>query len=229
MAHWPRRRAAPFMLSLTRRYILAAMSVAAAKTAPRRRRRDTREEILKAAETLWQRRGYNAFSYHHIAVQLGIRNAAIHYHFPGKEDLGVEMIRRYRERFAHWFAVVNEQASGGRRLNSYLQLYLDYLADECKVCPSGILGAEFHSIPEPMRAEAQGLMGEIHEWLTGTLALAQQQQELCFSGDADSKAVQLGASLQGGLQVARIAGPERFYQLLQQLRLELGLEPQRHL
>ena len=60
------------------------------KTSARTKRggRNTRGAILDAAEELLQRRGYNAFSYHHIAVQLGIRNAAIHYHFPAKEDLG---------------------------------------------------------------------------------------------------------------------------------------------
>ena len=79
--------------------ILAAMPASSSPRGRRagRPRRDTREEILNTAESLWQHRGYNAFSYHHIAVQLGIRNAAIHYHFPGKEDLGVELIRRYRD------------------------------------------------------------------------------------------------------------------------------------
>ena len=72
----------------------------AALSAPRRRGmargRDTDEQILNAAEDLLQRRGYNAFSYHHIAIQLGVRNAAIHYHFPSKEDLGVALVKRFQ-------------------------------------------------------------------------------------------------------------------------------------
>lgn len=205
--------------------ILAAMPASSSPRGRRagRPRRDTREEILNTAESLWQHRGYNAFSYHHIAVQLGIRNAAIHYHFPGKEDLGVELIRRYRDRFARWFASVDTEASAAVRMNCYFGLYLDFLADECKVCPSGILGAEFMSIPEEMRAEAQLLMRQIHEWLMAVLALGQEQESLGFEGDAETKALQIGASLQGGLQIARIAGEHRFYQILNRIRSDLGM------
>src|SRR5438132_13659405 len=109
------------------------------------RARDTREEILSCAEELWQRRGYNGFSYHHIAVQLGIRNAAIHYHFPSKESLGVALIQRYRERFRNWFRDANKIEDAREKLRSYFQLYVNYLEAECKVCPSGILGAEFQA------------------------------------------------------------------------------------
>ena len=188
---------------------------------PRRRGRDTREEILNCAEELWQRRGYNGFSYHHIAVQLNIRNAAIHYHFPSKESLGVALIQRYRARFAEWFVEVRKTDNAWARLQSYFNLYVEYLNAECRVCPSGILGAEFQAIPEEMREEARLLMGEIYEWLIETLDLGRSKGSLQFIGKSEDKAVQLGASLQGGLQIARVAGPERLHQLLAQLALEL--------
>jgi len=185
------------------------------------RARDTREEILNCAEELWQRRGYNGFSYHHIAVQLGIRNAAIHYHFPSKENLGVALIQRYRNRFHDWFAHVRGTESAWSRLQSYFNLYIEYFKAECRVCPSGILGAEFQAIPEEMREEARLLMGEIYDWLVETLELGRTQGTLRFLGNSQDKAVQLGASLQGGVQIARVAGEERLHQLLQQLALEL--------
>src|SRR5438128_8157538 len=103
----------------------------------RRGSRDTREEILQTAEGLWQRRGYNGFSYHHIAVQLGIRNAAIHYHFPSKESLGVALIQRYRKRFRDWFAQVRQTENAWVRLQDYFNLYVEYFKAECRVCPSG--------------------------------------------------------------------------------------------
>jgi len=189
--------------------------------ATRRRGRDTREEILSCAEALWQGRGYNGFSYHHIAIQLGIRNAAIHYHFPSKENLGVALIQRYRARFAEWFVEVRKIELAWQRLHRYFDLYLDYLNAECRVCPSGILGAEFQAIPEEMRAEAKLLMGEIYDWLIETLNLGRQQGSLKFIGNAEDKAVEIGASLQGGLQIARVAGAERLHQLLAQMSLEL--------
>ena len=185
------------------------------------RGRDTSEEILNAAEELLQRRGYNAFSYHHIAVQLGVRNAAIHYHFPAKEDLGVALVKRYQDRFRQWSRVTDQLECPWKRLQAYFQTYLDFLQADCKCCPGGVLGTEFHAIPEAMREQARTLAKDMHDWLIHTLETGQQQGVLKFAGKADDKAVEIGASLQGGLQIARLAGPERFHQVLAQLSLEL--------
>lgn len=186
------------------------------------RGRDTSEQILNAAEDLLQRRGYNAFSYQHIAVQLGIRNAAIHYHFPTKEDLGVALVKRYRQRFRDWTEEAGRTMDDAwDRMQAYFQTYVDYLEEQCKACPGGVLGTEFEAIPEEMRHEARLLMREIFDWLVETLEAGRAQGTLFFQGEARHKAVEIGAALQGGLQIARMAGQERFHQVLQQLGLEL--------
>jgi TetR/AcrR family transcriptional repressor of nem operon len=185
------------------------------------RGRDTGEQILNAAEDLLQRRGYNAFSYHHIAVQLGVRNAAIHYHFPAKEDLGVALVKRYQERFRQWAGTADGTPCAWMRLQAYFQTYLDFLQADCKCCPGGVLGTEFHAIPETMREQARQLARDIHDWLIRTLETGREQKVLTFAGRAEDKAVEIGAALQGGLQIARLAGPERFHQVLAQLSLEL--------
>ena len=191
------------------------------KRAPRNGR-DTREEILNAAEELLQRRGYNAFSYQHISVQLGIRNAAIHYHFPSKEDLGVALVKRYRQRFRDWCEEVGKTLPDAwERMQAYFQTYTDYLEAQCKICPGGVLGTEFEAIPEEMQHEARLLMREIFEWLIQTLEAGREEGTLYFVGDARHKAVEIGAALQGGLQIARMAGKERFHQVLEQLGREL--------
>ena len=48
---------------------------------------DTRERIIDKAFQLMLQRGFNGFSYRDIAEPLGVKNAAIHYHFPNKTDL----------------------------------------------------------------------------------------------------------------------------------------------
>jgi len=200
------------------------MLMNAAVTGPRRRGmsrgRDTDEQILNAAEDLLQRRGYNGFSYHHIAVQLGVRNAAIHYHFRSKEDLGVTLIKRYQQRFRDWKAV-HDGMDAWTRLRAYFQTYIDFLEAGRKCCPGGVLGTEFHAIPEPMREQARALMRETYEWLVETLEHGRAQGSLAFTGRVEDKAIEIGAALQGGLQIARLAGPERFHQVLTQLSLDL--------
>ena len=57
------------------------------------------EEILDAAETMARTGGYHGFSFREIAKQVGIKAASVHYHFPGKDDLGAAVTRRYTDRF----------------------------------------------------------------------------------------------------------------------------------
>jgi TetR/AcrR family transcriptional regulator, transcriptional repressor for nem operon len=202
---------------------------ASAQRVRRGPRRDTREAILECAEELLQRRGYSGFAYQHIAVQLGIRNAAIHYHFPAKEDLGIALIRRYRERFGVWAAALPSALDAWLRLQAYFATYRSYLAqrgadDDCRLCPGGALAAEFCALPEPMRLEARLLMRDMQEWLRETLDEGRRDGVLQFNGDALDKAIEIGAALQGGIQIARIAGVARFTQLLNQLALELNPE-----
>ncbi|MES0874231.1 TetR/AcrR family transcriptional regulator [Sinimarinibacterium thermocellulolyticum] len=207
--------------------MLHAATEAQADKGRRWSRRDTREAILECAEELLQRRGYGGFAYQHIAVQLGIRNAAIHYHFPAKEDLGVALVRRYRERFAQWVAALPAQLDAWSRLQAYFSTYRAYLAerkssDDCLLCPGGALAAEFCTLPEPMRLEIRLLMRDVQDWLCATLEQGRRDGELHFEGDALDKAVEIGAALQGGLQIARMSGAARFYRLLDQLALELN-------
>lgn len=186
-------------------------------------RRDTREEILNAAEDLLQRRGYTAFSYQHIAVQLGIRNAAIHYHFPSKEDLGVALIQRLRQNFREWTeATAAAHPSAWARLQALFRNYEEYLEVRCmRICPIGVLGCEFEAIPEPMRHETRLMLREHYEFLIETLTLGREQGELLYFGEPREKAVEIAAALQGGLQIARMAGPMRFHQVIGQIERNL--------
>ena len=47
----------------------------------------TRDQIIDKAFQLMLQRGLNGFSYRDISGPLGVKNAAIHYHFPNKMDL----------------------------------------------------------------------------------------------------------------------------------------------
>ena len=184
--------------------------------------RDTKREILDTAEAMLQERGFNAFSYQHIAERLGVKNAAIHYHFRSKADLGVAVIERYRRRFARWAEKLDvEERDPWRKLEAYFQIYLDFKMHGGRICPSGILQAEYHSIPEEMRTSASALIVDLQQWLTKLLAEGQEQEAFRFPGEPADQAMVIGATLQGALQIARAWGPERFDAALEQLRRQM--------
>lgn len=187
------------------------------------RHTDTRERILDLAVELLQERGFNAFSYHHIAEDLGIKNAAIHYHFPSKADLGVALVQRYLEQFESWAAwQENAERDPTEKLDAYFRVAEKYMLYGAKVCPLGILEAEFHAIPQAMQSEAQRLDRVTREWMTRILEQGRELGQFCFEGSVADKALVVMASIQGVLQMARAAGNEVFFATARQLKKDLA-------
>src|SRR2546421_761097 len=92
------------------------------------RESDTASRILDVAERLVQVRGFNAFSYADVATELGITTASLHYHFPGKAELGQALIARYAERFTNALARIDSDATAApAKLTAYANLYADTL------------------------------------------------------------------------------------------------------
>jgi AcrR family transcriptional regulator len=57
-----------------------------------------RDRVLDEAEQLFRKRGYNAVTMRDIAVEVGIRQASLYYHFNSKEQLFVVVTERVFER-----------------------------------------------------------------------------------------------------------------------------------
>jgi AcrR family transcriptional regulator len=170
-----------------------------------------------------QERGFNGFSYAHIAEELGVENAAIHYHFPTKEDLACAVIQRYRDRFQLW---VNnsriKNLSPVEKLDWFFSIYADTRADNGKVCLAGSLETEFNSLPRSLREQTETLTRELLAWLQATLQEGLESGAFQFNGDAADKAALILSSLQGALQVARALGTDQFHAVVHQHKQDLS-------
>src|SRR5512145_2323052 len=134
------------------------------------RNSNTRRTIMDLAETFIQEKGFNGFSYAHIAKALDVKNAAIHYHFPGKEDLACAVIQRYRDRFQLW--IHNSRIKDlppQEKLDWFFSIYTNTRADNGKVCLAGSLETEYNSLPAALREQTEALTRELLVWLTSTL------------------------------------------------------------
>src|SRR2546423_2985232 len=91
---------------------------------------DTASRILDIAERLVQVRGFNGFSYADIASELKITKASLHYHFPGKAELGEALIARYAARFATGLAAIDERGGEApEKLAAYAAIYAGALSE----------------------------------------------------------------------------------------------------
>jgi TetR/AcrR family transcriptional regulator, transcriptional repressor for nem operon len=175
--------------------------------APRRQRgKDTGARILDSAERLVQSRGFNGFSYADVAAELGVTKASLHYHFPGKAELGEALIGRYAARFAE--ALEQIDAPGGdapAKLAAYARIYADVLRDK-RMCLCGMLAADYDTLPEPMRDAVLRFFDDNEAWLTDVFEQGQAEGSLHLDGPAGEAAQALVGALEGALLVARPYG-----------------------
>ena len=128
----------------------------------------TRESILDTAESLILTRGYNGFSYNDIAKVVGIRKASIHYHFPTKEVLGATFVDRYIDRFGNWRVQVAD-LSVPQKLASFLGIFKHVSDNAERICPMGMLTAEYPTLPLSVQDNLRRLYKAMDQWLTEVL------------------------------------------------------------
>jgi AcrR family transcriptional regulator len=184
----------------------------------------TKRKILDLAESLLQRRGYNGFSYHHLSTELGIKNAAIHYHFPSKEDLGNLIIERTRERFLKWTNnPENRILSTKEQLDWFIKSYQYNLHADNRVCLIGSLSTDYYTLPDSMQSAIRKLSYEVQGWVARLLDSGRQSGEINFEGLSQDKALSIISSLAGALQLARLLGNEYFHRIANQIYIDLNL------
>ena len=172
---------------------------------------DTATRILDSAETLVQVRGFNGFSYADVAGELSLTTASLHYHFPGKAELGRALIVRYAERFKAALAEIDERGEDApAKLRAYARLYADVLRDE-RMCLCGMLAAEYQTLPEPMRDAVIGFFDDNETWVERVLAGGREEGTLAFEGPPREAAGLIVSALEGAMLVARpYGGVDRF-------------------
>jgi TetR/AcrR family transcriptional repressor of nem operon len=172
----------------------------------------TRDKLMDLAERRIQTVGFNAFSYHDLAAEVGIKTASIHYYFPSKADLAQAVVSRYRQRFNLQLAAISDsrRASPGK-LQDFMELFQKPLDSGKAICLCGMLASDYEAIPEVVQGEVRRFFSDVEAWLVGVLRQAKAAGELDFRGKPEAVAVGIVAALEGALLSARtFRQPERF-------------------
>ncbi len=165
---------------------------------------DTKNQIIDLAESLLLQRGYNGFSYTHISSALNVKNAAIHYHFPTKTELGVAIIQRARQQFEKWTLHPRMGSMGfAKKLDAFCGIFRDFLKFEGHVCLGSALEHDFNTLPEKMQEEAKAFIADFLIWLEKLLKEGREAGSFSFSGTPKEQAVFVLAALQGASLMVR--------------------------
>ncbi|MEM6451915.1 MAG: TetR/AcrR family transcriptional regulator [Cyanobacteria bacterium P01_D01_bin.105] len=182
--------------------------------ADNRTSKDSRaQEIMDVAQDMIQTRGYNGFSYRDIANEIGIKSASIHYHFPGKGQLGRAVTARYCDNFMQALRALEAQSQTNTQalLRGYVELYRTTLIDSDRLCLCGMLAGEAETVPDEVKQEVRRFFKEQHQWLTKTIEqglvkkdiLSNAQTTASKPTDAATWATTILSTLEGAMFVAR--------------------------
>lgn len=185
---------------------------------------DTKAKILNKAEALFRERSYSGFSYNDISRPLGIKNAAVHYHFPTKGDLGRAIIERYRRLLARVMRNTPENAEQARQqLEVLFEFEARSHAREQRVCPLAVLATDYANVSPDMQQQGQHLVQEMIQWLSNVLEVGRRHGAFAFDGPAKDKAADICATFLGARQISRVAREDHFTRILRQIRRDLGI------
>lgn len=182
---------------------------------------DTKEKIVGMADQLIKTKGFNAFSYKDIADPLAIKNAAIHYHFPGKADLGLAVIEReitdMEAAIATW-ATLPEDQQLTNLINSF-----ENKCERGLVCIMGSLSPDYDTLPPNMQERLKNFSALVLEWTAQCLEKGREKQRFAFKGTSPDRALMIVSNLLASLLLSRVMGPGAFDRIRQQLLADIIL------
>jgi AcrR family transcriptional regulator len=172
---------------------------------------------MELAEGFIVTKGYNAFSYNDISSKLGIKNAAIHYYFPSKANLGTSIVKNNRQRFEEMVENMKiMKFDESKQLESFFRIYAKSNREQ-KICVIGSLGPDFNTLPESSQIELKIMTMRIVQWLASILESGRQNGIFLFKGEAQNRALLVLSNMIASLQLSRILDKNEFKNIQQTL------------
>lgn len=181
---------------------------------------DTRSKILDVAEDLIQRVGLNAMSYQHISEAVGIRKASIHHHFPKKEDLVDELLKRCQTSYGENYASIAESpGTAPEKLHNLAEVFLQGLTNN-KVCLIGSISADRNTLQNHSCRILEASIERTVAIFSHVFHQGKKEGSLSFSGSEEEAAYGYISFLIGAQIVARCHGGEAWFQKASQTMIE---------
>ncbi|MDZ4795221.1 MAG: TetR/AcrR family transcriptional regulator [Bacteroidota bacterium] len=171
---------------------------------------DTKEEILRLGTELIQLYGYNAFSYADISKKLDMKNAAVHYHFPGKEDLFASIVQQYIDRYHELGKNLDRPGiTAKQKIEAFISRYTA-LAEQNKICIIGSVCSDYNTLPHSVRAKMGELIDLVLSMVAKVLKEGKTNGEFHFEETPHTQSLLMMTNLAAGVQLSRITGQKDY-------------------
>ena len=183
---------------------------------------DTREAILLAARKAGQAHGYGGLNFRDLAIDVGIKAASIHYHFPSKADLGAAIARRYwQDTSAELDAMRGELPDAAACLRRYPILFRRSLESDNRICLCSFMAAEYDDLPRLVKDEVEKFADINVAWLSDVL----RAMGLPDDATGERRARAIFAAVSGAQLLARSRADVTLYDELVESYRDIGLLP----
>lgn len=174
---------------------------------------DTKTRALDLARHYLQTLGFNGFSFQTVADALGIKKASLHYYFASKEDLALALLDGYTQEYEKWIVKVADLPTP-KKLEQMFQIFVKMAQDRKQICPSGALCSDYNSLSPKAKRKLLDFHNTQKEWLVQTLKEGVKNKSLRADLSPNLTADQFMASIQGGVQIARMRGEAESFKAL---------------
>lgn len=173
---------------------------------------DRKTQLLDSAEDLVRRRGFDGMSFADMAQANDIKTASIHYHFPGKAALGVELMKRYAKTLGDELVALNEgELTARQKLERVIARYRAALNGGDTMCLCVAMSVSRDNLAEPIVAEMRAFRTMMLDWLTRLYQQASQDKTLLTPAEPAAHASATLAQLEGAQLIAHTENdPLRF-------------------
>ncbi len=167
---------------------------------------DTKAALLDSAEHAVRACGYDGFSYADLAVDVGIRKASIHHHFPTKADLALALIGRYSDNFfSKLDQIVESYPTGGARLTAYVSACRDAVDGGKKLCLCVAFCTGRDGLSPEVLAKLDVFHSTVTAWLSEVFAAGNADNSIADVVDHEVEAHACLAQMEGAQLIARAA------------------------
>jgi TetR/AcrR family transcriptional repressor of nem operon len=190
----------------------------------------TKEKITQAAAELFRRQGFAATSVNDLLQAAGVKKGSLYFHFPGKDDLALEVLRQAEEGFMDFLDAALTGPTPGARLNNFFRSALEIHRENGFVggCLFGNTALEASDCNPPYACRVAEVFARWEEKIETVISEAQREGQIRKDLAADALAQVVVSSMEGGIMLARLKKKEQpLRQCLDSLRTLLELDFER--
>lgn len=171
----------------------------------------TRERVLSVAEDLVLKRGFAGTSIDDIVKGAGITKGGFFYHFDGKDDLAVGLMRRYQVNDASFFQALGKRAADLtedplQQMLIFLKLLAEAMGDLPSVHPGCLVATftyESQQVNDDVRAINEECVLHWRRMFLAQLARIERAYEAVTEVGRDELADMLSSIIEGGIVVSK--------------------------